>query len=232
MANVKDRQPDPRARQWRIGRIERFKERQRDTGEWINFAEIAEWCSKEDQSIVPSEQKRAAAFDTLTSDLLAGEFEENGRSRVLYLHPAVARARMGREWLKDVIDYNWDGNNGRSAYLTHCWMPRRLFDHWLARHRLPESPRRFEPLGERAPTRLKKPKRGRPAEYNWSGVESQLAAYALQHGAVQTSNELLQKCADFATDLHPSRRTPSDKTIREAVNRHQLDLAAGMGRRR
>src|SRR5215471_8692120 len=93
MANVRDRQPDPRTRHSRIGGIERFKERQRRTREWINVAELAEWCSKEHQSIVPSEQKRAAAFDTLTSDLLAGEFEENGRSRVLYLHPAVARVR-------------------------------------------------------------------------------------------------------------------------------------------
>ena len=111
---VANRERDRRARQWRTARINRFAERQRQTREWINFAEIAEWCSKEDQSIVPSKEKRAAAFNTLTSDLLAGEFEENGRSRVLYLHPATAKARMARDWLQDAIAHNYDGEHGRS----------------------------------------------------------------------------------------------------------------------
>jgi hypothetical protein len=47
-----ERERDRRTRQWRTARIKRFAERQRQTREWINFAEIAEWCSKEDQSIV------------------------------------------------------------------------------------------------------------------------------------------------------------------------------------
>jgi len=44
-----DRERDRRTRQWRIARIDRFTQRQRQMCEWINFAEIAEWCSKEDQ---------------------------------------------------------------------------------------------------------------------------------------------------------------------------------------
>jgi hypothetical protein len=43
---------------------------------------------------------------------------------------------------------------------------------------------------------------------------------------VQTLVELLQKCADFATELHPRKRTPDDKTIREAIKTHALDIAA------
>jgi hypothetical protein len=221
-----------RVRQWRAARIEGFRERQRKAREWINFAEIAEWCAKEDQSILPNENKRAAAFDTLASDLLAGEFQENGRSRVLYLHASSARTRMTSEWLKDAIEYNYDHDRGRSEYLAHCWIPRRMFKRWLARHRLAESPPRFEPLDEESLAWLRKPKRGRPAEYNWDGVKSRLAAYKLQHGPVQTSDELLHMCADFASELHPHRRTPSDKTIREAIKRYQLDVAAGAGRRK
>ena len=68
---------------WRQARIGRFVTAQRRHREWINFAEIADWCAREDQSIEPDERKRAAAFDRLANDLLAGEFEENGRSRVL-----------------------------------------------------------------------------------------------------------------------------------------------------
>jgi hypothetical protein len=140
-----DRERDRRTRQWRTARIERWTEQQRQTRKWINFAEIADWCSKEDQSIVPNEEKRAAAFDTLASDLLSGDFEENGRSRVLYLHPATAKARMTREWLKDAIDHNYAGDASRSAYLAHCWIERVMFDRWLAKHRLPASPPRFQP---------------------------------------------------------------------------------------
>src|SRR5262249_38489331 len=192
-----------RTRQWRVARINRFTETQRRKREWINFAEIAEWCSKEDQSIVPSKEKSAAAYDALSSDLLAGEFEENGLSRVLYLHVFTTKSRMTRTWLKDAIVHNYDRDHGRSQYLAHCWIPRNLFQRWLAKHRLPETPPRFEPIGGRSLARLKKPKRGRPAEYNWSGVKSRLADYVSQHGPVRTSDELLQKCEEFASELHP-----------------------------
>jgi hypothetical protein len=137
--------------QWRAAWIGRFAERQRCTRKWINFGEIADWCSKEDQSIVPSKEKRATAFDTLASDLLAGEFEENGRSLVLYLHAAIGAKRMTRRWLQDVIEHDYEGHRGRSQYLPHCWMPRRVFERWLAKHRLERSPARFQPRGaERA----------------------------------------------------------------------------------
>jgi len=130
--------------QRRITRIKRFEERQRKACEWIQFGEIAEWCSEEG-SILPDENKRAAAFDMLANDLLDGEFEENGHSRVHCWFLATATAkRMTREWLNDAIYNNWDGHHGR-LYLAHCWMHRSMFKRWLARHRLPESPPRFQP---------------------------------------------------------------------------------------
>jgi hypothetical protein len=73
---------------------------------------------------------------------------------------------------------------------------------------------------------LKKPKRGRPAEYNWDGVRVRLESYVKDNGRVENLNELLQKCADFARDLHPRKLTPTDKTIREAIKKHGLDIAA------
>jgi hypothetical protein len=226
-----DQARDQRTHKRRADCIDRFTEAQEVTREWINFKDIADWCAKERHSILPDEKRRNAAFDTLAHDLLAGEFEENGRSRVLYLHPAAAKVRMTREWLKDAIEHNYDGDQGRTGYLAHCWVPRRLFDHWRAMHRLEESPRRFKPL-EQSSSALKKPKRGRPAEYNWSGVASQIKAYVSKHGPVQSQTELLQKCADFASDLHPDGLTPSEKAIREAIKRHRLDIAAGVKRRK
>ena len=133
------------ARTWRANRNERFTQRQRLLREWINFAEIADWCSKEDGSIIPDEPKGAVALDTLANDLLAGEFEESGRSRVLYLHPWSTKARMTRDWLKDARQHDLDGDHGRSEYLAHCWLSRRMFERWLVKHRLPESPAHFQP---------------------------------------------------------------------------------------
>jgi hypothetical protein len=223
-------EPDRRTEQWRAARIEHFKERQWKTREWINFEEIADWCSREDGSIVPDENKRAAALDLLATDLLAGKFEENGRSRVLFLDPAIPRGWRAREWFKSAFDLRSDY---RRYYLAACWIPRRLFKRWLARYHLPESPLRFEPVsGQSRPVSFKKPKRGRPAEYNWDGVKSKLTAYVSQNGPVQTLHELLQKCADFANELHRKNKTPNDKTIREAIKKYQLDIAAGVGPRK
>jgi hypothetical protein len=163
-----DPERDRRTRKVRAARIERFTEGQKYAREWINFAEIADWCAKEDGSITTNEEKRAAAYDTLAIDLLSGEFEERDRSRVLYLHPSTAKARMTREWLKDAIDQNYDSNDGRSAYLPHCWIPRSMFTQWLAKHHLLQSPERFQ---------LRKPRRAiDPTSGGESAAKKALAA--------------------------------------------------------
>jgi hypothetical protein len=49
---------------------------------------------------------------------------------------------------------------------------------------------------------------------------------------MQTLNELLEKCANFASELHPKKSTPDDKTIREAIRTHALDALAGVSPRK
>jgi hypothetical protein len=55
-------------------RIRRFAVAQRRKRLWINFAEIAEWCSELDGSAVPNEVAREYAYTMLERDLLAGVF--------------------------------------------------------------------------------------------------------------------------------------------------------------
>jgi hypothetical protein len=133
---------------WDEDRIRRFKEEQRWKREYISFVEIADWYSDVGG---PVSSKKAAilrehADRMLESDLLAGLFEEGGRSRVLFLCPGVSwtHGRMTHQWLQDAIDNNYDGEHGRS-YLRHCWLPRKPFQHWCRWHHLPESPPRFKP---------------------------------------------------------------------------------------
>jgi hypothetical protein len=127
-------------RKQRANQIARFAECQRRKRNWINFADIADWCSREGGSITPDETKRAVALDGLAEDHLAGDFDENGRSRVLFLPLDVRKARLTRDELREVIKHNYDGDRGRSQYLPNCWLARAMAEGFFARRRLGEFP--------------------------------------------------------------------------------------------
>ena len=133
-----------KTRERREDRIRRFTESQRHRRDWINFAEIAEWCSELSGSVVSDEDARASAYDKLHADLMAGDFEERGKTRVLFLHPWTPMAKMTRDRARDFIELA-SPETLRSEYWDHCWIPRSLFHRWLAKHNLPTSPSRFEP---------------------------------------------------------------------------------------
>jgi len=97
------------------------------------------------------------------------------------------------------------------------------FTDWLASQGYAK-PKFWKPLFNQ----LKSANRGRPAEYNWIGVQQRLTAYARDNGPIQNSTELIQKCADFAAELHPNHKTPDDSTIRAAIQRYRLDTAVGV----
>src|SRR5262245_46380033 len=97
-----------RTKQAREARMERFAQAQRRKREWINFEEVAVLCSELDGSGVPNEAAFENAYKNLERDLQSGDFEENGQSRVLYLHPRTTRTRMTREWYQDATQYDYD----------------------------------------------------------------------------------------------------------------------------
>ena len=134
-----------RARQWRAARMERFAQAQLRKREWINFEEVAVLCSELDGSGVPNDAAFENACRNLERDLLIGDFEDNGRSRVLYLHPWTVRTRMTREWYQNATQYHYDGDRGRSQFLPWCWFSRAMYERWAAKHNLPISPPRFRP---------------------------------------------------------------------------------------
>ena len=133
------------ARQWRAARMERFAQAQLRKRDWINFEEVAVLCSELDGSGVPNEAAFENACRNLERDLLTGDFEDNGRSRVLYLHPRTVETRMTKEWYQDAIQYDYDDHRGRSQFLPWCWFSRAMYERWAAKHNLPISPPRFRP---------------------------------------------------------------------------------------
>jgi hypothetical protein len=136
-------------RRWRIAWIEPFTKIQRHKREMINFAEIAEHCSEE-SGIVPNEVARETAYEKLLADLLEGDFEENGVSQIMYLHPYTSKTRMTRKWMIQVMEI-YDHQTIISQYLAHCWIPRRFLERWLAKHRMQPRPERFEPKSPTSP---------------------------------------------------------------------------------
>ena len=134
------------ARQRDEDRIRRFEEVQRRKRNWIKFTEIAEEYSERDGPVAPekaaAERERACAM--LEHDLLARNFEENGRSQVLFLFPGFTDRRMTPQRLQDAIDYNYDNRCGRS-YLENCWITRNRYELWREWHNLGELPPRFRP---------------------------------------------------------------------------------------
>jgi len=132
-------------RQWRSARMERFAQIQLRKREWLNFEEVAVLCSELDGSGVPNKAAHENANRNLEHDLLSRDFEENGRSRVLFLHPSTAKTRMTPEWLQDAIHYNYDGHQGRSQFLPWCWFTRAMYERFAAKHNLPIAPPRFRP---------------------------------------------------------------------------------------
>ena len=136
--------------------VDRFIEEQRRTRELINFADIADWLARRDNPVVPNETARSGAYDLLRDDLQTGDFEEDGKSQVRFMHPNHETEWISRRRivdcenekvisLLDVMD-SFLPEDVIAQYLAHCWIPRRIFHRWLAKHQLPLSPPRFEPL--------------------------------------------------------------------------------------
>jgi len=122
---------EPRSNNWRqacqrrTARILRFADRQKKQREWIQFSELAERYGRNIGI--------AEGYEQLKRAVIAGEFERDGRSRVLYLHPAVTAAKMTREKMRNAVE-TFPAETVRRHYLAPCWIPRELADAWWVIH--------------------------------------------------------------------------------------------------
>jgi len=162
-----------KTRRRREDRIRQFTESQLRRRDWINFAEIAEWCSELSGSIVSDEGARASGYEKLCTDLMAGDFEECGKTRVLFLHPWTPMAKMTRDRARDFKELA-PPETLRSEYWDHCWIPQHLFHRWLAKHNLPTSPSRFEPQPVGAAASM--PSRPKTKIHNQQGLSPKIPA--------------------------------------------------------
>jgi len=132
---------------WRREWIDRFFKRQQQARRWISFVEIADMCARAASpvSIAAEEEARALAYPRLVESTWRGEFERNGRSRVLLLLPdpvvSVPHHRLANDYLRMMIDaYGVTDFTSASRLvkelLWFCWLPRESCRRWFKRHGL------------------------------------------------------------------------------------------------
>jgi hypothetical protein len=113
---------------WRANRIIRFSERQARERSWISFAELAEHYGRN----ISVEE----GYEQLRTAVIVGEFELNGRPRVLYLHPDVTLAKMTRGRMRDLSEV-YGSEPGhltlQREYLSRCRIPREMAVSWAAK---------------------------------------------------------------------------------------------------
>ncbi len=107
----------------------------RNSNEFVNFADIAEWFSREEGSVIADEKRRAATYDLLMADIIAGKFMRDGKSMLQFLYPDSALDPTP-EAFRSIVEDNLDGEHGRRDYLPYVWMPRDCLEAWLAMHNL------------------------------------------------------------------------------------------------
>ncbi len=211
-----------RLTQRRINRFARLVERKG----LIAFEDIADWSARKPRSLERDERLREQAYRDLIKSVLSGEFGLPTKLRVAFLprQPIAPPGRLSLRLQRFQIDLPAD-SVPPAAMCRWLWTFRDLADRWLAARGLdplPLPPR----TAPNSAQELKRPTRGRPATYNWTGVKGRLEEYATKEGPVEALEELIQKCTDFATDLHPRHRAPGEKTVRDAIKKHLLDQAA------
>jgi hypothetical protein len=152
-----------RREKWRREWINKFRKRQRTDRSWIEFLEVATWCAQSSAAARADDEQRAfeLAFQRLAASLLAGEFEVNGRSKILYLEPKVLSIaayphRLTREWFERACQatvhstehFGLPKTDSASFLpmnvLVNCWIPRDMVRRWLEAHGYRWAPQ-FEP---------------------------------------------------------------------------------------
>ena len=111
----------------RADKMLRFAKLQARERQWIRLSEIAEHYGRE--------RSAAAGYAALQTSILANDFIERGRSRLLYLHPWSPMAKMTSGKMQ-ILGEVYDPETLARHYIGCCWVPIAMAIKWCARHRV------------------------------------------------------------------------------------------------
>jgi hypothetical protein len=115
-------------RERRAEKMLRFAKRQATERQWIRLSEIADHYGRE--------RSAAAGYAALQASILADQFVERGRSRLLYLHPWSTMAKMTSGKMRTLIEVYSNPEILTRHYVGCCWMPIDMAIKWCAQHRV------------------------------------------------------------------------------------------------
>jgi len=177
-------------------RLASWTDRQKQTREWICFADIADWCARSPGGIGRDENLRAQAMANLLQSISTGEFNRQGRLCVAYVPP----------WqlvCPDPIRFRLPSARPHPAALTCCWAPQKLWARWFAvRADIPQPP--WVTVHEEPPAA----RRGRG-----SGVDRAFRRWVATRDKPPTSRECdaWAKDNNYSTGIVRQLRTPTPR---------------------
>lgn len=131
-------------RKWRSEWIARFAERQRIARRWIALIDLVDWCAQSTTAASDDEEAKArvVAYRRLVELMRRGEFERDGRSKLLYLDTLVTadgaspRCRLTREQFEIAFDVAAmpPAPSLPLTVLNCCWLPSDMARRWLESH--------------------------------------------------------------------------------------------------
>jgi hypothetical protein len=149
-------------------RIAEWVARQQVSYDWVNFAEIADWCAREPGGVRRDEDRRAQAFRDLSRSVTAGEFSRAGRWCVVRPPEGATplseplRLRVTLAWLR-----KWPAFHGGMTIpdreLARWWVPRDLCAAWFERRQIAPLPWLSEGNEQRTP-HARQPSPGTPTD--------------------------------------------------------------------
>jgi hypothetical protein len=141
-------------RKWRSEWIARFAERQRIARRWIALINLVDWCAQSTTAASDDKEAKArvVAYRRLVESMRRGEFERDGRSKLLYLDTLVTadgaspRCRLTREQFEIAFDVAAmpPAPSLPLTVLNCCWLPSDVARRWLESHGYRWAPH-FEP---------------------------------------------------------------------------------------
>ena len=201
-----------------------WKERQWRERGWINFSDIADWCSRKHADVERDAVRRAQAWHDLMEAVLAGEFDRAGRCCVAYLpeghtdssKPLWLRLRPDelRRWRQSIPVTDF-----APSVLSDCWAPRAICLRWLLARDI-RPPSWLDPSGvaretSKVPAKRCKNVGGRPRKWDWPAFDRELVRLANMPDGLPERHVLMRRMLDWCDGAWGD--TPSESMVRKHI---------------
>lgn len=236
-------------------RLQQFEQQQLKSREWISFAEIIDWRSRDRKDGSLDVAKRKGVLSDLDSYLATGWFIVDGRSQVMFLSPEhripkpLLNVQLSTRWRFVTSDQwvNWKSVHGlqtlHDQILHWCWIPREVCLRWCANVPFEPKPEWLnkeaigistKALGEIANPTIATPGMSKAKrKYNRNEAKAFVFRELDRHGDIdeEDQNDNWSCLADIERALHDHfENRPAESTVRLWAKRYLQEWRDQRGR--